>query len=43
MLLINNLGNDGDLSKDQQASLNVYKQEEEDHETLEFYEKRNKN
>ena len=43
MLLINSLGNDEDLSKDQQASLNVYKQGVVDHETLEFYEKRKKN
>ena len=34
MLLINNLGNDGDLNKDQQTSLNVYKQGVEDHENF---------
>ena len=43
MLLINNLGNDGYLSKDQQASFNVYKQREENHEILEFHEKKKKN
>ena len=43
MLLINNLGKDGDSNKDQSESLNVYKQREEDHETLEFFEKRKKN
>ena len=43
MLLINQLGNDGDLSKDQQASLNVYKQGDENHEVLEFMRRGKKN